>query len=223
MAEAGDEQYGRVTGWIFACVILIAGALLVNWWLDIVPTRQRQAELLVAELREPGHPPRRIDRWLINCGLRQKVVRGGCEISADLVRLGPDAVSELIQVVKDNDVDLRYVAADALDEIGPPAVPVLIQALKDGEEVLRERAAEALGRIGPGAKHAVPALIQVLKDQDSRVRVAAAWALGRIGPAAKDALPALNELLKDEFKDGREAAEEALKKIQPSPPDPPGK
>ena len=85
----------------------------------------------------------------------------------DLAGLGGSAVESLIQVLKDEDRDVRTGAAEALRKIGEPAVDPLIKALKDenSDALVREVAAECLGEIGDA--RAVEPLIQALKHKDA--------------------------------------------------------
>jgi hypothetical protein len=89
----------------------------------------------------------------------------------------------------------QHAAADALGRIGPPAVPDLIQALRNRDPVVRKQAAEVLARMGSDAKPAVPDLVHLLDDEDESIRKEAARTLGRIGPDAAAAVPALMRTL----------------------------
>lgn len=89
----------------------------------------------------------------------------------------------------------QHAAADALGRIGPPAVPDLIQALRNRDPAVRKQAAEVLARMGSDAQPAVPDLIRLLDDEDESIRKEAARTLGRIGPAAAAAVPALMRTL----------------------------
>ena len=60
------------------------------------------------------------------------------------------------------------------------AAPTLIQLLQDQDQDVRYFAAWALGMIGEGAQDTVPALIQALQDQNRDVRDSAARALEKI-------------------------------------------
>ena len=137
--------------------------------------------------------------------------RGEIEVIASCKRA---VVPVLNDALKDENVDVRWRAANALGDIGPEAkdsVPALIDALKDKNSPVRGGAAFALGSIGPEAKDSVPALIDALKD--SRVRSNAASALGGIGAEAKDSVPALIDTLKDENSFVRLVASSALERI----------
>ena len=138
--------------------------------------------------------------------------------------------------MKDEGRDVRYHAAEALDQIGPDAkdgVPALVEGLKDENINVRRYAAGALGQIGSNAKEAVSALVQALKDNNdgvrryeerwlrpkkedgpSRLRRSIVEALGRIGPEAKEAVPLIVRSLKDDYDPNvRVAAAEALGEI----------
>jgi HEAT repeat protein len=99
--------------------------------------------------------------------------------------------------MKDGQVGVRQMAAEALSHFGPaaaPAVPLLIDALKDRERRLRQDALNALGKIGAGAAAAVPALVEILRDKDQEDRAQALLTLLMIGPAARASLPAIREM-----------------------------
>ncbi len=123
------------------------------------------------------------------------------------------AVPQLVRALRDDDLRVRWFAAEALALIGPDAkaaVPALLEGLRSrdvatgqaeggsGEMAdgpIRLMAAYALGRIGPEARAAIPELIAALSGPDSRVRCEAAQALGLIGPEARAAIPELRRLV----------------------------
>jgi len=136
--------------------------------------------------------------------------------------LSKDAVPLLIEVLKEDNSDLKWQVATTLWYIGPasePAVPSLIDFFKDRDPKVREHVAKTLGAIGPGAKAAVPALAGALKDKEPDVAKAAATTLGNIGPEAKTAVTALLETLKDSSNDieTRRSVAESLAKIGAEP------
>jgi HEAT repeat protein len=91
-----------------------------------------------------------------------------------------EAVTALIEALKDTDAGVREQVAWALGSIGDRrAVDGLIGALADSAPGVRRQAAWALGSIGDN--RAVTALTKSLKDADAGVRRQAAWALGSIG------------------------------------------
>ena len=137
-----------------------------------------------------------------------------------LVRYGPEAepaIPRLIDLLHDDDSEVRWRAAMTLGKIGPAArvaVPKLVDALKDEDALVREHAAEALGEIGPDAREAVPALAVALRDPDARVRRDAVRSLGQIGAAAKAAVPDMRLLLDDKEERVWKAARTALKQVE---------
>ena len=60
------------------------------------------------------------------------------------------------------------------------AITALVDAIRDTEVEVRGAAVYALGEIGPMARSAIPAVSKALKDEDAGVRKAAAVALGKI-------------------------------------------
>lgn len=120
------------------------------------------------------------------------------------------AVAPLIEILRDDDPELRYWAADALGKIGDTrAVPGLIVALRDPFEAVRMSAAVALGDLK--AKGAVPALGELVVGKIpsakgyalfnpvdvGAARWMAARALGRIGDPLAVA-PLTEALLQDD-------------------------
>jgi len=96
-----------------------------------------------------------------------------------------------------------------------PALPALVAALKDTEVAVRMMSANAIAAIGPEAGQAVPALIATGSAPGEQVHVlrAIAAALGNIGkPAAAPALPLLRELRKSPRVQW--AAESAIRRIE---------
>ena len=101
----------------------------------------------------------------------------------------------------------------AITTLGPAAAPPLVQLLQNENPDVRAHATVALNWLGPDAKEAVPALIRVLQDEDNSVRRGAAFALMRIGPDARDAIPHLTKALQDKDSKVRDVATMALKEI----------
>ncbi len=97
-----------------------------------------------------------------------------------LNQYGAEAVESLIALLKDDDPDARYGAAQALGLIGDPrAVDPLIKALSDPEAAVRYWAASALGKLR--AEAAVEAIGHLLQDKHKGVRAHAAEVLEQIG------------------------------------------
>ena len=114
-----------------------------------------------------------------------------------------DQVSQLIELLQNEDPLKRRAAARALADLGSSsAVTPLIKALVDDDLFVRSAAAKALGSIGDSK--AVPALVSLLKDTQDKVRSAAMLALAKINDPR-----AIAGLIK-ELQEGQEAAAMAL-------------
>lgn len=128
------------------------------------------------------------------------------------------AVSGLVRLLSDEDLDVRVAAATALTRFYPEpsvtslAVPALAREIANPkrDDEIRVEFLQTLLRMGVAAKDAVPAVVVALGAKAKEVRLEAATALGRLGPLAKDAIPALEQALKDEDAGVRRAASEAL-------------
>jgi hypothetical protein len=94
-----------------------------------------------------------------------------------------DLVPALAEALTDTDAHVRLSAA-ALVKIGPEAVTPLTDILKDPkkDKEMRANAVYVLGQMGPEAGDALPALSKALKDNDAQVRQRAAFAIGRVLP-----------------------------------------
>jgi HEAT repeat protein len=113
---------------------------------------------------------------------------------SSLLKLGQQAISDLRDLLKDQNSSVRTVAALALSQVGDKDdAPVFRDLLKDNSDTLRKAAAEALGRMG--GKDDAPALRNLLQDKDYAIHVAAAQAIVQIW--GKDGAPAIRDLLKD--------------------------
>jgi hypothetical protein len=90
----------------------------------------------------------------------------------------------------------------ALHEKAKPAVPALIRLLKDEDYQVREIAANDLGLIGPEAEEAIPALIPLLDEHNHGTPILEAMmALGGIHRRPEIVLPRLLEFLNGDRKD----------------------
>lgn len=163
--------------------------------------------------------------------LRREETRS--QAAGALVRLGDRAIPALIDLLHDDDYQVRRSAAWALgqikdrrivgklirsahwtyaalndpDNLDPAAR--LLEAMIIGSRPTRVATAVALGRLG--RPHAVPDLIEALNDEYLLARLAAIWALGRIGD--EDAVPYLADALYDPDPLIVTAAAEALGQI----------
>ncbi|MCW3096743.1 MAG: putative signal transduction protein containing Nacht domain [Chthonomonadaceae bacterium] len=116
------------------------------------------------------------------------------------------AIPALIEMLKDENSDVRKSSAKALAYIGDAsAVPALIEALKDENAGVWYNADLALEKLGVAS---VPALLEAQKDENSEFREYAARTLWKIRGAS--ALPTLIEALRDENSNVRSTAARAL-------------
>jgi HEAT repeat protein len=127
------------------------------------------------------------------------------------------AVAGLARMLNDEDVDLRKMAAVALEQYGPAgeaAIPALIRTVGEGDVEVRIAAMRALIAMGKAAGGATQAIAVGLSDSNVRVRRAAADALSRLGPEARSATAALERALADPDLEVRQLASDALLQIQ---------
>ena len=135
---------------------------------------------------------------------------------------GADGVSQIRNLLKDDEPLVRRDALHALGEVGNPTAHPAVQAMlqtaaseKDG--VVRKAAVEALAHlVGKEDREYAGELYPLLKDKDSETRYNAAFVLGIIGgKEAVEALPTLMEALKDQDPHFQELAAAALQNIGP--------
>ena len=132
------------------------------------------------------------------------------DVIGSLADIGDSAVEPLVLALKDEDSEVRSIAAKILSEIGDyRAVEPLILALKDENVSVRWHAADALGEIGD--KRAVGPLILTFKDEDANIRSIAAKSLSEIG---KPSVEPLLLALKDDDSNVRNNAADALAGIR---------
>lgn len=127
---------------------------------------------------------------------------------------------KIIQMLDDENADVRFLAVQRLAESGPDGAMALIPMLADENKMVRVEAARSLRSIGPSAYSAVCAGLQ---DEDPRIRVGCAKAApygkndkeGGNWPAqmARDLAPFLRNLLNDEDPEVRENAAKALERV----------
>ncbi len=113
-----------------------------------------------------------------NAGLRNSAAEA-------VIRLGSSSASLLIQMVKDQDADVRKFIIDVMGAIGDTAfVPELLFALNDHEVNVASAAAEQLGALGD--KKAAEYLIQAILERDEVLfRFSALGALEALGEPAR--------------------------------------
>jgi HEAT repeat protein len=145
-------------------------------------------------------------------------------VSHALLHGKADAVPVLIQLLDDDDVQVRRVSGYFLSlhftsKPGPEAaaaVGPLTARLRDDDTMVRRWAVEALGYLGPQARAALPEIAKLLKDPDEWIAWDASWALGNMGPEARTALPALRQARNDPRPLVQKGAASALQKIEPT-------
>jgi CubicO group peptidase (beta-lactamase class C family) len=124
-----------------------------------------------------------------------------------------DTIQALIQKFKDKDQFLNGEAINELVKIGEPTVEYLTKSLQDEDENVRWCSAIALEKISPAGKQAIPFLTKALNDKNSNVRWCSALSLGKFQTDAVSAISELQKLLYDEDYDVRWAAYISLSKI----------
>jgi len=107
------------------------------------------------------------------------------------------AIPALSGLIRDENSDIRFAAAQALGEIGTEAiVPALTQALQDKDENVRVSAAVAFQQIGSLAQQAKPVLITALWDGNWFVRSSISTTIAKLGLSTSD-IPDLVKPLRD--------------------------
>ena len=112
--------------------------------------------------------------------------------------LGPLAVPDLIDALRNPDEGVRRSAAQYLGEMRERAwvaVPALMATLSQRNSYVE--GVEALGKIGRPAKQAIPALMKALTDTDAYRRWCVAKALVNIDPSTTNTVPGLTIALKE--------------------------
>ncbi|MGI5992664.1 MAG: HEAT repeat domain-containing protein [Methanosarcina sp.] len=131
-----------------------------------------------------------------------------------LVDIGEPAVDSLIKALKDDNPQVRSLAALALGRIGDQkAVDSLIEVLDDPSPEVRMSAAFSLGSLG--AAEAVEPLIELLKDENENVVLSAVSSLGELrDPRAVEPIcEVLNGILNGNNYDARWKIASALRGI----------
>lgn len=150
----------------FRTMLLVAAVALGAWivWSIVESVRARHA------LMDPGAPPLRrvqaIDRW---------------------ASLGREAIPELTEALKSQDVKTRQLALFALTRIGPDARgtgPEVARLLADPSERIRAAALQTLREIDYPMEQELPAIVALLSAEDGSLRSEAAGVLDGIGAPA---------------------------------------
>ena len=112
---------------------------------------------------------------------------------------GPDAVTEMLRLFRDDDSAVRFWGVIGLTNAAArekPAVDALRKALNDPSVEVRIVAAEALCRIDQ-EQAALPILLDALAHESQWVRLQAANSLDRIGDKARPAISAIRKAAED--------------------------
>lgn len=146
--------------------------------------------------------------------LDHRILREEASVALGRIGMTESHVSTLIELLNNDHVRSRQLAAINLGRVGADAesaVAALIASIE--ERPMREFVIHSLGQIGAGAKPAVPELIKLLGDDSYFIRAGAAEALGQIGPAAHESVASLKTTCRDENRLVRRHARIALKRI----------
>ncbi len=152
---------------------------------------------------EPVHKGQPLSHWMELLESQDQKKRVEAIIAVGLI--GPQAWKAepaLIRALKDQDEDIRWLAAQQLGSIDPGdgAVQALLDVVGNPHEVPRVRASAAytLGRIRADVRVAVPALYEAINSEDAFLRVNAAASLMKIDSSySKDCLEVFLVGLKD--------------------------
>jgi HEAT repeat protein len=115
--------------------------------------------------------------------------------------MGQPAIPFLVPLLGHKEVQVRGMAAQALQDMGPTAAPAtaaLAKLLKEANPAYHLPAIHALSSIGPGAEQAVPDLLHTTRTSTSAsIRLASLRALGQIKPEAREVIKLARANLKD--------------------------
>ena len=123
----------------------------------------------------------------------------GDKAIASLVRLGPAALSSVVDLYHRGNSQVRLNVIEALDDDGAPApvsVSLFSEAISDSDAAVQMSALRALSRIGTGATSALPALLREYHARRNMYSIQCA--LKALGPAASSAFPELAAVAADE-------------------------
>jgi HEAT repeat protein len=185
--------------------------LPASYWREQLLLRERLREERASQPfidRVPARAPR---HWTdsLPSFLRKKSAVD--DLDAPLFERDIEALTVLLDLLRDQDPEVRQSACVEIGKIGPraaPAIPALIEQLMEEKGGLRHGPAEALGRIGATA--VAPLLERLRREPDAEDSIF--LALERMGPEAEPAIPMLLDALKDQDRHG---ASRALGRIGP--------
>ena len=160
-------------------------------------------------------PPRPRPWWVDRVeDLLHVRLRGGPEPEA--LAGGPAAVPVLVELLADEDAEVRRAAASYLRRLGPRAGGAALgRSLKHPDAAVREEADWALAGMGSAAGPALPALREALGDEDGKSRFVVLLAIADIAEESDAAVPVLAAALTNDDQRVREHAASALGHLGP--------
>lgn len=134
-----------------------------------------------------------------------------------LAKVGPSVIPALVQLVHDDDEQIRLRAIRCLRRMGTAAAPAASQlraALQDSDERVRIEAAGALLPIADDPSDILPVLVDGLTSRERAIRMEASRLLTQQGQRAQSAITSVERLLDHESSNVRRLAEETLEKLR---------
>lgn len=136
--------------------------------------------------------------------------------ATSLASIGDQGVEALHQLLTDQDMTVRRLAAESLGKVIRPnqtTTDALLVALLDTDPVVRIAAAESYWKTARLADAVLPVILETLTSEDRQLRIRAYRLLIAIGQSAKPAIPELQSLTNDERPYVRQAAIKALREL----------
>lgn len=134
-----------------------------------------------------------------------------------LGKIGPEAKSAIEPLriaLGDPNLEVRFVAVEALGKMGPDGIPPIVDTLGDAK--LQVKSCEVLSRYGTEAGSAVATMVEVMRNVDVDVRVQVASYIVKVDRANTAVLPVLTKGLKDSNDTIRRTAVLALGTMGPN-------
>ncbi len=182
--------------------------------------KQRKREKLEEKIgEEPVYKGQPLSHWMELLNSQDQSERIEAIIAVGMIgHEAWKAEPSLIEALKDQDEDIRWLAAQKLGSIDPgdEAAQALLDVLENRQEVTKVRAAAAdtLGRIRADVRAAIPALSEALSSEDAFLRVTAAASLMKMDSSySVKSLKVFSEGLKDNQSIVRNTAIRALGKM----------
>ena len=143
---------------------------------------------------------------------KKRTTRRRPQVAADAYGSIAEAVDELLESTKTNNLAKQDQVVAWLSSRGTPAIDPLADILgsSDHSEAARVVACQVLSKLGPGAR---PALLQATSDDARMVRVSATRRLALIKPSDQQTVDRLVTLLGHDDQQTRRAAVQSLGSI----------